>query len=114
MKFMYNILMQLAVNLFAASVCISERGLQDTGLQSREDPARCKYQSPYGCDKGSCWKSCGSPGDGNWCWTAKGNGSVAEGDGSKPGWLGCNTYRDCNPKAACGKGDCTNCGCWCR
>ncbi|KAG7090628.1 hypothetical protein E1B28_009741 [Marasmius oreades] len=74
-------------------------------LTARSDEA-CFYDAPYGCSGGSCWKSCGTPGDGKWCWTA-------DGDGSGP-WLSCSTYSDCNPNAACGKGiGCARCGCGC-
>lgn len=75
-------------------------------LAPREAQA-CEYSAGLGCSRrGYCWKACGSPGDGKWCWTAAGDGSGA--------WLTCNTYADCNPNAQCGKGTgCLSCGCSC-
>ncbi|KAL0564558.1 hypothetical protein V5O48_017487, partial [Marasmius crinis-equi] len=48
----------------------------ETSLTSRAEE-KCFYDAPYGCSGGYCWKACGSPGDGKWCWTAGGDGSGA-------------------------------------
>ncbi|KAG7090593.1 hypothetical protein E1B28_009698 [Marasmius oreades] len=74
-------------------------------LTTRNDDA-CYYDAPSGCSGGYCWKACGTPGDGKWCWTAAGDGSGK--------WLTCKSYAECNPKASCGKGiGCASCGCSC-
>ncbi|KAK1993560.1 hypothetical protein LX36DRAFT_615676 [Colletotrichum falcatum] len=70
----------------------------------------CYYNAPYGCSGGYCWKTCGDPGDGKWCWTAT-NGGLGS-------WNQCSTYVDCSTNsitAGCGKG-CLKpgvCGCSC-
>lgn len=68
----------------------------------------CYYGSEFGCSGGYCWKQCTDNGDGQWCWTA-------EGDGGGP-WRTCSSWEGCKDKAACGKG-CKgkdkSCGCSC-
>lgn len=69
----------------------------------------CYDKAPYGCDRGYCWKTCGSPGE--WCWTALGN----DGRGD---WRKCAAYTDCSggDDHKCGQG-CKQgskaCGCSC-
>ncbi|KAK1229358.1 hypothetical protein PQX77_007579 [Marasmius sp. AFHP31] len=91
------------------SLAPMESSLTNRSANSIEDRAAqaCYYDAPYGCSDGFCWTACGAPGSGNWCWTAGG-------DGSGP-WLTCSTFNDCNPNAACGKGNnCGACGCSCH
>lgn len=79
--------------------------LKGGDIFARKEQA-CYYDAGLGCSGGYCWKACGSPGDGKWCWTAGGDGSGA--------WLTCKTYNDCNPGSSCGKGfGCKACGCSC-
>ncbi|CEJ83690.1 hypothetical protein VHEMI03225 [[Torrubiella] hemipterigena] len=71
---------------------------------------KCEWTAPYGCSGYYCWKSCGAPGDGQWCWTAN--------NGGKGAWNKCVTYADCGTDDVtfgCGV-NCWNggsCGCSC-
>ncbi|KAJ7137490.1 hypothetical protein C8R43DRAFT_1132093 [Mycena crocata] len=47
----------------------------------------CYYDSAGGCSDGYCWKACGIPGDGKWCWLAE---KFGYGD-----WQKCKKYTDC-------------------
>lgn len=88
---------------------LEERSLAD--LKGRDIFAskeqECYYDAGLGCSGGYCWRACGNkPGNGKWCWTAAGDGTG--------NWLTCIGYIQCNPHAACGKGNqCESCGCGC-
>ncbi|KAJ6504760.1 hypothetical protein C8R47DRAFT_1103551 [Mycena vitilis] len=69
----------------------------------------CVYNSAGGCSaNGYCWKTCGQPGDGKWCWIAT--------KGGYGGWQTCKKYTDCGGiTTGCGAGCLTTnfCGCSC-
>lgn len=70
------------------------------------DPGSAKW----GCSNGYCWKLCGPPGSGNWCWTARDEGY---GD-----WITCSSSTECSLSFACGQPGganvpCDACGCKC-
>ncbi|PHH75066.1 hypothetical protein CDD80_2651 [Ophiocordyceps camponoti-rufipedis] len=72
-----------------------------TSLNRRD----CWYGNASGCSKGYCYRSCGTPGSGQWCWSAN-NGGLGS-------WIGCSKDSDCNTGMACGIGGCKSCGCSC-
>ncbi|KAJ2990935.1 hypothetical protein NUW58_g2715 [Xylaria curta] len=76
-----------------------------SGLVEPMDERACHWGDPAGCTRGYCWKSCGLPNSGNWCWTATHDGW---GD-----WIRCNANSDCRTSYACGTGNCAACGCSC-
>ncbi|KAN0079499.1 hypothetical protein V8E54_004713 [Elaphomyces granulatus] len=67
---------------------------------------KCWFGSNLGCsENGYCFKSCGRPGSGQWCWTAE--------NGGHGKWITCSSARDCHLWDACGAGGCDKCGCSC-
>ncbi|KAI1379484.1 hypothetical protein F4677DRAFT_464780 [Hypoxylon crocopeplum] len=80
--------------------------LEGTGYDNATSliqPRDCRYDAPFGCADGYCWKSCGNPGE--WCWTARNQGLGA--------WYTCNPYQDCGSDTYdCGR-NCDKCGCSC-
>ena len=73
-------------------------------ILAREKSVCSEIVAPFGCDRGYCWKQCGS--FGQWCWSA-------HGDGYGP-WAMCHHGKDCSYKSlVCGASDRKDGGCSC-
>lgn len=72
------------------------------GLEGNISAKACATNTK-GCEKGYCWRRCGT--GGSWCWAAKNDGW---GD-----WITCKSANDCTTSMACGQGECPACGCSC-
>ncbi|PVH91129.1 hypothetical protein DM02DRAFT_636323 [Periconia macrospinosa] len=82
------------------------------GLNQSDVHANACAKNPYGCDKGYCWKKCGST-DGPWCWQAWDYGNGAQ----VGNWVTCSQASDCLPAklqgADCATCNSGSCGCSC-
>ncbi|OAA49718.1 hypothetical protein ISF_09421 [Cordyceps fumosorosea ARSEF 2679] len=94
-----------SINVEDARIC-ADHPLGSPELPQQLDKRKCWYGQPVGCNRhGYCYKSCGPPGTGMWCWTA-------QRDGFGP-WERCSKGSDCSGTMGCGAGGCKGCGCGC-